>query len=515
MAEAHEKTLLERLGLFDSTMIVAGAMIGSGIFIVSADIARQVGAPGWLLLTWVITGLLTVAVALSYGELAAMMPKAGGQYVFLREASSPFWGFLYGWTLFLVIQSGTIAAVGVAFARFLGVLVPAISPTAWIVAPINLSHDYALSLSWQQLVGLSSVAFLTWLNTRGLETGRIIQDVFTSAKILALAALVLGGILVARNAEAVAANFGDWFGPRGVSTIRPDFSFLPAVTAQSGVFGLLVALAVAQVGSLFAADAWNNVTFIAGEVKDARRTLPMALILGTGLVVTLYVLANVAYLNVLPLDRIQNAPDDRVGTAALEALFGDWGAVLMAAAIVISAFGCNNGLILAGARVLYAMARDGLFFAKAGLLNRHKVPAWALWAQGLWSVILILPRTRQWRADSSPVLDPTSGMQRYGNLYGDLLDYIVSSVLIFYILTMIGLFRLRKTQPDALRPYRAWGYPWVQALYIAAAGAIAITLFVYKTQTTWPGLAIVLSGVPVYFLWRRFAGKAGPVEDRA
>jgi basic amino acid/polyamine antiporter, APA family len=503
MAEGTEKTLVERLGLFDSTMIVAGAMIGSGIFIVSADIARQVGAPGWLLLTWVITGLLTVAVALSYGELAAMMPKAGGQYVFLREAFSPFWGFLYGWTLFLVIQSGTIAAVGVAFARFLGVIFPAISPTAWIVPPLHLSHDYALSLSWQQLVGLASVGFLTWMNTRGLETGRIVQDIFTSAKILALAALVIGGILLARNAEAVAANFGDWFTPRGVSTIRPDFSFLPAVTAQTGVFGLLVALAVAQVGSLFAADAWNNVTFIAGEVRSPRRNLPLSLVLGTGLVVTLYVLANVAYLNVLPLDQIQTAPDDRVGTAALEVLFGSWGALLMAVAIVISAFGCNNGLILAGARVLYAMARDGLFFRKAGNLNRFEVPAWALWMQGVWSMLLILPRTRLWGADGSPLLDATSGLPRYGNLYGDLLDYIVSSVLIFYILTMLGLFRLRRTRPDALRPYRAWGYPWVQVLYVAAATAIAVTLFVYKTQTTWPGLVIVLSGVPVYFLWRK------------
>ena len=361
-----EAKFVQGLGLLDSTMIVAGSMIGSGIFIVSAEIMRQVGSPGWLLLVWLVTGALTVSAALSYGELAAMMPRAGGQYVYLREAYSPLWGFLYGWTLFLVIQTGTIAAVAVAFARYLGVLVPAISPTAWIISPINLSTKYAVSLSMQQFVAVLLIVLLTFINTRGLKLGKWIQNIFTSAKTLSLIALIMIGLLVGRNAEAIKANFTDFWTPRGADPIRSDLSWISAVTASGGVFGLFIAFCVAQVGSLFSADAWNNITFTAGEVKEPRRNIPLSLALGTALVITLYVLANVAYLCMLPMDRIQTAPDDRVATAAIETVFKGAGAVIMAIAIMISTFGCNNGIILAGARVYYAMARDGLFFGPPG-----------------------------------------------------------------------------------------------------------------------------------------------------
>jgi APA family basic amino acid/polyamine antiporter len=485
---------IRELGLLDSTMIVAGSMIGSGIFIVPAEIARQVGSAGWLLMVWVVTGLLTVAAALSYGELAAMMPKAGGQYVYLREAYSPLWGFLYGWTLFLVIQTGTIAAVAVGFARFLGVLFPAISPTTWIVPPIDLSDSYAISLSVQQLVGVLLIVFLTWLNTRGIKLGKVIQNTFTSAKTLSLLALIVLGIFVGRNAGAIAANFGDVWTPRDVTTIRPDLSIAAPVTAAMGAFGLLIAFCVAQVGSLFSSDAWNNITFTAGEVKDPKRNSPLSLAAGTSLVIGLYILANVAYLCTLSLHQIQNAPDDRVATAALEAIFGPVGASIMAIAIIISTFGCNNGLILAGARVYYAMAGDGLFFRRTGTLNARRVPAFALALQCVWASLLVLPRTRTVDA---------AGAVTYGNLYGTLLDYVIFAVLIFYVLTIAGIFILRRKQPDAERPYRAFGYPLVPALYIVAASVIALVLLVYKTKTSLPGLVIVLTGIPVYFAWRR------------
>ncbi|HVT57624.1 MAG TPA: amino acid permease [Thermoanaerobaculia bacterium] len=503
---------VRELGLLDSTMMVAGSMIGSGIFIVSADIARQVGSAGWLLAVWLVTGLLTVAAALSYGELAAMMPRAGGQYVYLRESYSPLWGFLYGWTMFLVIQTGTIAAVAVGFARFLGVLVPAISPTAWIVPPIDLSPSYAVSLSWQQLIGILMIVFLTFLNTRGIKLGKLIQNVFTSAKTLSLFALIVLGILVGRNAGAVAANFGSMWTPRDVVTIRPDLSALPAVAATSGMLGLFIAFCVAQVGSLFSADAWNNITFTAAEVKEPRRNIPRSLALGTMLVITLYVLANVAYLVTLPLAAIKQAPDDRVATATLEVIFGPAGATLMAIAIIISTFGCNNGLILAGARIYYAMARDGLFFRATGRLNRRHVPAVGLALQSVWAALLVLPRTRLRGPSGAPLLD-AAGQARYGNLYSNLLDYVVFSVLIFYVLTIAGLFVLRRRRPDAERPYRAFGYPVVPALYILAATAILVVLLLYKTQTTWPGLLIVLTGIPVYALWRK-PGAAGPPLQR-
>ncbi|HEY7791302.1 MAG TPA: amino acid permease [Vicinamibacterales bacterium] len=474
------------LGLFDSTMVVVGSMIGSGIFIVSAAMARQVGSSGWLIVSWVITGVLTLAASLSYGELAGMMPRAGGQYVYLREAFSPLWGFLFGWTLFLVIQTGTIAAVAVGFARYLGVLIPGISDSSYLVPPIHITTGYALSLSTTQLVGLLLIGFLTWTNTRGLEWGRIIQNIFTVTKTGALFALIVVGLLLGWRAGVVHGNFSQMWTPHGAVDIAPGLS-------ATTIFGLFLALGVAQTGSLFSSDAWNNITFTAGEVKDPRRTIALAMALGTAIVIGLYILANLAYLVTLSLPEIQHATDDRVATVMLDKIFPGAGVVIMAAAIVISTFGCNNGLILAGARAYYAMAKDGLFFKPAGELNPNRVPAWGLWLQGIWAAFLVLPRT----------YDPATHV--YGNLYSDLLEYVISAELIFYILTIAGIFRLRRTRPNAERPYRAVGYPIVPALYILGAGAILFVLFGYRTSTTWPGLVIVLLGVPVYFLWKQKA----------
>ena len=343
------------------------------------------------------------------------------------------------------------------------------------------------------------IILLTFINTRGLRLGKLIQNTFTSAKALSLVALILAGVVFCRNSEVVKANFSELWTPREVSEIKPDLSWFPTVVATSGAFGLFIAFCVAQVGSLFSSDAWNNVTFTAAEVKNPRRNLPLSLALGTGLVIVLYLLANLAYLCLLPLDKIQHAPDDRVATAAVEKVFSGAGATLMAVAIMVSTFGCNNGLILAGARVYYAMARDGLFFRVTGRLNRRSVPAMGLGLQCLWTCVLVLPRTR---------LRNAAGQETYGNLYSDLLDYVVSAVLLFYVLTIIGLFRLRKNRPEAERPYRAFGYPFVPALYIVAASAIFLVLLVYKTKTTWPGLVLVLAGVPVYWLWQKRAGQA-------
>ncbi|MGH7961301.1 MAG: APC family permease, partial [Candidatus Binatia bacterium] len=420
-----------------------------------------------LLLLWIASGLITLLGALAYGELAAMMPRAGGQYVYLREAYSPLWGFLSGWTVFLVIQTGTIAAVAVAFAKFLGVLVP------WVSAENSLVQLGPISLSTQRVVAIAVMALLTWSNSRGLREGKIIQNVFTSAKILALAALILLGLFVARNGEAVAANSANVWGETPLS------------------FGFLMLLGGAMVGPLFAADAWNNVTFTAGEVKNPRRTLPLSLIGGTGLVIALYCLTNVAYLCVLPLqgspdgatviDRgIQYAADDRVATAAAHMIFDEGAAAIMAIAVMISTFGCLNGMILAGPRLYYAMAQDRLFFAGAGRLNAAGVPAVGLWLQMLWASVLTLSGT-----------------------YGNLLDYVIFAALLFYVLTVAGLFVLRRTRPDADRPYRVYGYPWLPGFYILAASAVMIDLLFVKPAYTWPGLLIVLTGVPVYFFWRR------------
>ncbi len=492
------------IGLFDGTMIVVGSMIGSGIFIVAADIARQTGSAGGLLLTWILTGVLTIAAALSYGELAALFPHAGGQYVYLREAFSPLWGFLYGWTLFLVIQTGTIAAVAIGFARFLGVLFPAISAKTWIVPPLNFSSKFAISLSVQQFVAVLMISFLTSLNTRGVRLGKWIQNVFTSAKMLSLLGVVFLCIFVAHNASAISDNFSHFWTIRSASTIAPGLGFfrrfMPTVTAASGWYGLLLALAVAQVGSLFSADAWNNIGFTAAEVKNPKRDVALSMAFGTIIVISLYCLANLAYLFALPLDQIQNAPDDRVATAALSAVFGAKGAAMMAVAIIISTFGCNNGLILAGSRVAYAMAKDGLFFKATGKLNDHGVPGVALNYQGVWIAILILLRTR--KPDGS-----------YGNLYSDLLDYVIFAALLFYILTILGIFVLRYRRPNAERPYKAFGYPVVPLLYIVAATGILGVLLLYETQTAGMGMLIVLLGVPVYWFWhRRYSVSAGEDE---
>ncbi|PWU13045.1 MAG: amino acid transporter [Verrucomicrobia bacterium] len=481
-----ETKFVQGLGFVDSTMIVAGSMIGSGIFIVSAEITRQVGSGGWLLAVWAVTGLLTVVAALSYGELAAMMPEAGGQYVYLREAFGPMWGFLYGWTSFLVIQTGTIAAVGVAFASYLGVLAPDISSTAYLIKPIPLPFHLAVSLSWQQGVAIVLIVLLTFLNTQGLRLGKLIQNTFTSAKTLALIGLIFIGLFLGRNAEAIKANFSNFWTPQGVEPVESG----SLLTAASGVFGLFIAFCVAQVGSLFSADAWNNITFTAGEVKNPRRNIPLSLACGTGLVIVLYLLANLAYLCILPLEKIQHAPDNRVAAAAIEVVFGSAGAVIMAVAIMVSTFGCNNGLILAGARLYYAMGRDGLFFKATSRLNSRNVPGVGLVLQCVWTCLLVLMRTQ-------------TGVKTYGNLYNNLLDYVVFAVLIFYVVTIAGIFVLRRKRPEAERPYRAFGYPVVPALYMIGASVIAVVLLFYKTQTAWPGLLIVLSGVPVFYLWRK------------
>jgi len=454
----------KELTLLDATNLVVGTMIGSGIFIVSADIARQLGSPGWLLLVWLVSGILTMLGALAYAELAAAMPRAGGQYVFLREGLGPLPGFLYGWTMFMVIQTGTIAAVAVAFSRFLGVFLPAVSPDVFLsLGSLPMpGGTVELGLSPQRLVGIAVIVILTLVNVSGVREAKWVQNVFTVAKTGALIGLVLLGLTIGRNADALSLNFTGMFEGAPVGT------------------ALVLAFSAAMVGALFSSDSWNNVTFAAAEVRSPERNLPRALAMGTGLVTLLYLLANFAYLSVLSLPEIQNAPQDRVGTLAMQHMFGDTGQYLMAAAILVSTFGCINGLVLSGARVFYAMARDGLFFARAGVLSatRH-VPAWALVAQGIWTAFLTLTGT-----------------------YGQLLDYVIFANLIFYALTTIALFRLRQTRPDLPRPYRAIGYPVLPALYLVSAVALAVTLLFAKPVYTFSGLVLVLLGIPVYFLWR-------------
>lgn len=468
---------VQGMGLFSATAIVMGSMIGSGIFIVSADMSRTLGSPALLIGAWLLTAAMTIIGALSYGELAAMMPKAGGQYIYLREALGPIWGFLYGWTLFLVIQTGTIAAVGVAFGKFLGVFFPRVSATNWI---LHVGSGN-IGLNTANLAAILIITALTVLNTLGVKLGAAVQNVFTSAKVMALLAVVLVGVF-AKNAAAIAANFGTgwhqfWAGA-GLGTSH-------AVQVGSGgptvMVGALTVVAVVQVGSLFSSDAWNNVTFTAGEIENPKRNLPLSLALGTGVVLLLYVLCNFVYLSVLPLPAIQNAPQDRVATAVMEQAFGALGAKLMAGAILISTFGCVNGMLLAGARVYYAMSLDGLFFKSVGKLSpKTGVPVNSLWLQWGWTCLLCL-----------------SGS------YGQLLDYVIFAVLLFYILTIYGLFVLRRTRPDAVRPYKAFGYPVLPALYIALAAWISVVLLRYKPQYTWPGLLLVVLGVPVYLLWKR------------
>lgn len=471
------------LNLFDSTMVVVGAMIGSGIFIVPAEMSRHIGCAGWLLVAWAVAGMLTIAGSLCYGELSAMMPHAGGMYVYLREAYSPMWGFLYGWTLFSVIETGTIAAVAVAFARFSGVLWPLISENRYLIQPVHIFTHYALSLSTAQMLAIGVIALLTFGNTLGLRYGKLIQNVFTVTKTGALVGLIVLGIFYGRHAAVASANFARAWHPIGVDSLGKG---LDATT----MLGLFVAICLSQTGSLFSADSWHNIAFAAAEVKKAERNVTLAMVIGTTLVITLYLLANVAYLFTLPLEAIQHAPADRVGTATLQVIFPGVGSSVMAAAIMISTFGTINALTLTGARVYYAMAHQKLFFPFAGKLNAANVPASSLKLQGLWAALLVLPRT----------YDPAT--QAWGNLYSNLLDYVISAALIFYVLTVAGVFRLRITRPDAPRPYRTLGYPVVPALYILAATVILVVLFVYRPSTTWPGLLIVLLGIPIYLLIR-------------
>jgi len=500
----QDQELVKELGLTSATMLVMGSMIGSGIFIVSAEIAREVNSPALLIGAWVVTGFLTIVGALCYGELAAMMPRAGGQYVYLREALGPLWGFLYGWTLFLVIQTGTIAAVGVAFGKFLGVFVPSVSSSNWIlhfwkVPPIHVGPmvlgNMDVGLNTQNLMAILVVVVLSIINIFGVKTGALIQNIFTFAKVSALLGLAMLGLFIGRNAQALAANFhGNFWHNAGLGARH---AVQVGVGGPMVMVGTLTILAVAQVGSLFAADAWNNVTFTAGEVKNPSRNLPLSLALGTGVVIALYIACNFVYLNVLPLDGMANgvtilergikyATEDRVGTAVMTQMFGAAGGLLMAAAIMLSSFGCNNGLILAGARVYYAMAKDGLFFRSVAKLHpTYKTPSVSLMVQMVWTCVLCL-----------------SGS------YGQLLDYIIFAVLVFYILTILGLFVLRRMHPDAERPYRAIGYPVLPAVYVVMALFIDVVLLRYKPQYTWPGLIIVLLGIPVYYAWSRHSGLA-------
>jgi len=505
---SSENEFVKGLGLTSATTLVMGSMIGSGIFIVSAEIARLVDSPVLLIAAWVVTGFMTITGALAYGELAAMMPHAGGQYVYLRESLGPLWGFLYGWTMYLVIQTGTIAAVGVAFGKFLGVFFSSISSANWIwhiahVPPISIGPmvlgNMDVGLNTQNLMAILMVVFLSVLNIFGVKTGAAVQNVFTFAKTAALLGLVLLGIFVGRNAQAIAANFGaNFWRNAGWSALHP---VQVGVGGPIALVGIITVVAVAQVGSLFSADAWNNVTFTAGEVRNPQRNLPLALALGTGAVILLYVLANIVYLAVLPLAGdpngttilargIQYAKEDRVATAVMQQVFGSGGAQIMAAAILVSAFGCNNGLILAGARVYYAMAKNGLFFRSAARLHpKYHTPAHSLVMQCVWTCILCI-----------------SGS------YGQLLDYIIFAVLVFYILTIAGLFVLRVKRPDEPRPYRAIGYPVLPGIYILMAVFIDVVLLRYKPQYTWPGLIIVLLGIPVFFLWSKRNQQLGAQE---
>jgi APA family basic amino acid/polyamine antiporter len=494
-APAADRGLTKGLGLIDASMIVAGSMVGSGIFIVSAGIARQVGSPGLLLVVWLATGLMTIMAALCYAELAAAMPLAGGEYIFLRESLGPMWGFLYGWATLLVMQTATIAAVAIAFANFTGVLIPWFSSSAWIwklgdFGPyetwFGVLGPYQVGLNTQNLLAISSIAFLTWTNTRGLRIGSMVQNIFTAAKIAALGGLTLLGFVFATKA-AHNANFTNFW--RNANA----FELHAYQAGQHTVWvNTLTLVVLAMVGALFSSSAWTNVTYVAAEVKKPKRNLPLALVLGTGIVTLLYVLANFAYLKVLPLvgtagagsvlERgIQFASEDRVGTAVAEAIIGSSGAALVAIAVMISTFGCNNGLILAGPRVYYAMAKDGLFFRSVGAVNRHNTPWVALWVQCVWACVLCLSGT-----------------------YGQLLEFLVFAVVMFYILTVLGLFLLRLRRPDMERPYRVFGYPALPGFYLLLALFIEVQLLRYKPQYTWPGLAIILSGVPVYWLWQKW-----------
>lgn len=464
-AAATDHNFKRSLGLLDATMIVAGSMIGSGIFIVSADITRNVGSAGWLIVVWLLTGFMTLTAALSYGELSAMFPRAGGQYVYLKEAYNPLVGFLYGWSFFAVIQTGTIAAVGVAFSKFAGYFIPSLE-----MSDANMLMDFGwLKIYPAQLVSIALITSLTWINTRGVKEGKLIQTTFTVTKLVSLFGLILFGFLLAAKSEVWNSN---WIDAWSMKSMSADGSITPVLGMAA-----LGAIAASMVGSIFSSDAWNNVTFIAGEIKNPQRNIGLSLFMGTLIVTVIYVAANFMYISVLPLTGVAFAPADRVAVSAANAIFGNIGTYVIAIMIMISTFGCNNGLILAGARVYYSMANDGLFFKKAGTLNQNAVPEWALWAQCIVASILCL-----------------SGR------YGDLLDMVSFVVVIFYMLTIAGIFKLRRTRPDAERPYKAVGYPFLPALYILMGLAFCLLLIIYKPAFTWPGLIIVLAGIPLYFI---------------
>lgn len=465
----NSKNLLKSLNLFDATAIVAGSMIGSGIFIVSADISRQVNSPWLLLLVWLIAGIMTISGALCYGEYAASIPEAGGQYVYLKKIWGNLVGFLYGWTLFLVIQTGTIAAVSVAFAKFAGILFPSISSSSLLL------NTALIKLSTQQIVAIALTILLTWVNTKGVKSGIIVQNIFTSAKITALLAIVLIGLFLGLNIETVSQNFS------------------VAFTSGSSGINIFSLVAVSLVGALFSADAWNNVTFIASEIKNPQRNMPLALILGTGGVILLYLLTNFAYLSVLSFKEIQHPAEDIIAAALTGKILGSSGLIIISVIILISALGCVNGMILAGARVFYAMAKDGLFFKSLSNIDeKTNVPTNALVLQGAWASILVL-----------------SGS------YSQLLDYVIFAALIFYILTISGLFVFRKKHPDIERPYKTLGYPFLPAIYCILAVYVAFNLLIYKPDYTWPGLMIVLSGIPVYFVWNFINSRKGVEESES
>ncbi len=473
----EEHGFKRRLTLFDSTAIVVGSMVGSGIFIVSSDIARKVGCPGWLMVVWIISGLMTIFAALSYGELAGMYPKAGGQYVYLKEAYNPLTGFLYGWTMFLVIQTGTIAAVAMAFAKFGGVLVP------WVSENIIWFQEGLFKFGPVQLVAIGSIAVLTWINMQGIQQGKKVQNAFTSGKVLLLVLFIITGLIFAANSTAIHENRQIFWNPVSAGESGQE---IPIVG-----FTLIAAIGMAMVGGLFSSDAWNNITFTAGEVINPRKNIPLSLFLGTLIVTVLYLLGNLVYIATLPVRGdpagadvfsrgMQFALNDRLATASMSGIFGNYAVLIMAALVVISTFGCNNGLILSGARIYYAMAIDKIFFKKAGILNEKGVPAIGLIIQGIWASLLCLSGT-----------------------YSQLLDYVIFAVLIFYVLTIIGLFLLRKYKPDIERPYKAFGYPVIPLVYIILAVMVMSILLIFKPNYTWPGLIIVLLGIPVYFLWRK------------
>ena len=470
--------LQKRVNLFDGISIVAGAMIGSGIFIVSADIARNVGSPGWLLVVWLITGIITVIGAISYGELASMMPHVGGQYVYLKEAYHPLIGFLFGWTTFLVIQCGSIAAVAVAFAKFSGVLFP------WISEKNVLLQIGPFKIKSTMVIAIAMISFLTWLNTRGIVTGKTVQNIFSSTKVIALFGFIAIGFIATKNINSLEINKEIFW---KASQIGPDNTVIPLAG-----FALIAAIGTALVGSLFSADAWYNVTYISGEVINPKRNVPLSLFFGTLLVSSIYLITNYVYIKILPLAGSPNgtdvlsrgiefATDDRVATSAMSVVFGDYAAIIMAIFIMISTFGCNHGLIMAGPRVYYAMAKDGLFFRKVAEINKSGVPGFAIIVQGVWSILLCLSGT-----------------------YGNLLDYVIFAVLIFFTLTILAIFILRVKRPDIPRPYKAFGYPVIPAIYIITTVTIMVILLIYKPGYTFPGLGIVILGIPVFYFWKKY-----------